>query len=354
MRFPSLPSVRELNPILVGLVTVAALTALVGGAMAIGTFGLLKHQYTMSGVFSDSAGLHKGADVRLAGVQVGQVTGVEPDFQSGQVIVTWKVNDNVHLGPNTRADIGTATLLGGDVIKLSNTTGGPDRKDLPEPQRRIPIERTSVPYTVTAALGDFTNDLKQIDVPSVDKLLKQISADVQSTAPHLPDLLANFDKLARAVTSRQQQLRSLVRNSQTLTSAVASRDQELVQLIDRADAMLKVLNGQRDNLVKALGSSSDIVNRLNDLITTKRAQIDSIMADMHSTLDVADRQMGNIHAGLTYAQPVFDRLVAATGPNSFRFQITGIGGASMYQFNQVLSQLVNTPLGGTPLGQAAP
>jgi phospholipid/cholesterol/gamma-HCH transport system substrate-binding protein len=307
-----------MNPIIVGLVTVGLLAALVGGAMAVGTFGLLKHQYEVSGVFSDAAGLHKGAGVRLAGVEVGQVTGVSPDFAHGQVLITWKVDHGVHLGPRTRADIGTATLLGGDVVKLSDTSGGRSLERVPHDQRRIPISRTSVPYTVTAALGDLTTNLEQIKIPVVDKLLKQVSANVSSTAPQLPDLLKNLDLVAKAVTSRQQQLSELLTNSQQITSTLATRDQELVQLIDRADKLLDVLNGQRDQLASALGSSSNIVRQLGDLLTTKRAQIDSILGDLHRTLDVAQRQVPNINKGLSYAAPTFERLVAASSPKAFR------------------------------------
>jgi phospholipid/cholesterol/gamma-HCH transport system substrate-binding protein len=344
LRFPRLPSARDLNPIPVGLVSLAFLAALVGTAMAVGTFGLLKHQYQMSGVFHDTGGLHKGANVRLAGVNVGQVTGVSPDFHHGQVVITWKVNHGVHLGPNTRADIGATNLLGGDVLELSNTSGGTSYEHRPGSQRRIPIQRTSVPYTLTSALGDFTTDINKIDIPTVDKLLRQVATNVESTSPDLPALLQNLDLVSKAVTSRQAQLSQLLTNSQRLTSTLASRDQQLVQLIDQADQLLDVLNSRRDELSSALGNGSQIVQQLGNLITTKRAQIDSILSDLHRTLQVSQRQIGNVNAGLTYAAPTFERLSAVAGPKAFRVQVTGIGPLNLSRMNDILRQLV----GGNP------
>jgi phospholipid/cholesterol/gamma-HCH transport system substrate-binding protein len=144
----ALKSLRDVNQKLVAIVTVSALGAACVFAFAVGQLHLFERGYTMSGEFSDAAGLKKGQDVRVAGVKSGRVTSVTPDFKHGKVIVTWHVNAGIDLGPKTRAEIQTTTLLGGRYLRLSGPVSKPYMADVPESKRRIPLTRTSVPFTV--------------------------------------------------------------------------------------------------------------------------------------------------------------------------------------------------------------
>src|SRR5687768_8696632 len=98
-------SFRDRNPYAVGLVSVAIIGLLTGLAFAVGLLHLLEDTYTMSGVFPDASGIRSGDQVRVAGVKVGRVTGIEADREHGNVIVTWVVNSGVELGSETTAEI---------------------------------------------------------------------------------------------------------------------------------------------------------------------------------------------------------------------------------------------------------
>jgi phospholipid/cholesterol/gamma-HCH transport system substrate-binding protein len=334
------PSVRDFNKVALGLVAVVIITGIVGGAFAVGTLGLLKHRYQMTGVFTDSGGLKKGAPVRVAGVNVGQVTQVAPDFATGQVIITWEVNNSVHLGPRTRADVGTATLLGGDFIRLNNTRGTPYMRQLPRPTRRIPLERTSVPYTVITAFSDATAKLKQLDIGTVNQIIKQVGSTLQTNSATIPDLVKNFNQLGTAITQRQDELNQLVTNSRKVTATLAARDQQLAQLVDQAGGLLDALNRRRDQLTNVLGTGNDIVKQLNGVLDGKRAQLDTILHDFHTTLGTVQQQLPNINAGLAYAGPTFQRLSSVITPTSFSVEITGIGPMSLSNLNKLLDALL--------------
>lgn len=330
----------EFNPIVVGLVSALVIGALIVASFAVGTLGLFKHQYTITAVFNDSSGMKKGSPVKVAGVQVGKVTGVDADFTKGQVVVTMTVSHGVHLGPKTHASIGTATLLGGDQVKLTETTGKPYMEDRSGSGRRIPISRTSVPYTVIAALTDATTKFQQIDVNTLNTLLKESGQTVQEVTPQLPQLLENIGKVGQAVADRDQQLHDLVANGQQISGALASKDQQLVELIDRGNQLLSVLNGQRQQLADSIGTGSDIVKRLGGVLNDKRAQIDGILNDLHATLAVTERQLPNLNTGLAYAGQVFTRLLAVQGATGFNTQVTGIGGAGISSAQDFLCALL--------------
>ncbi|MBV8234632.1 MAG: MCE family protein, partial [Acidimicrobiia bacterium] len=68
---------RERNPYVIGITCVLVLAAFVGLAFAVGILHLLEKTYPVKGEFSDAAGITSGADVRVAGVKAGRVTGIK-------------------------------------------------------------------------------------------------------------------------------------------------------------------------------------------------------------------------------------------------------------------------------------
>ncbi len=339
----TIPSFRDLNKVVVGLVGLALTGAVIAAAFAVGTLGLFEHRFAMDGVFADSGGLKNGAPVRVAGIQVGEVTAVTPDFRAGQVVISWTVNSGVHVGPDTRAEVGTSTLLGGDFLRLTSTEGGPSLESMPRVQRRIPLERTKSPYTVINAFGDVTRQINTLDVHTINQVVDEVSVALQHNTLTAPQVVDNLARLGDAVAQRQDQLDQLIANSQQLTSTLASRDQQLGTLIDQASALLDVLNARHDQLAALLGSSSDVVTQLADLIETKRAQIDSLLHDVHTTLGAVQQELPAINQGLSDAGPTLLHLAAVVGPNAFNIEVTGVGPGSIDNFNKLIDTLLGPP-----------
>ncbi|HEV3227674.1 MAG TPA: MlaD family protein, partial [Acidimicrobiales bacterium] len=111
-------SFRDMNPYIVGIVSVLVIGALTGVAFGIGLFHLLENTYDVQAMFKDASGLRTGDSVRVAGVKVGRVTDIKADRQNGLVIVDFVVNHGTHLGTDTQADIALETLLGAKYIRL--------------------------------------------------------------------------------------------------------------------------------------------------------------------------------------------------------------------------------------------
>src|SRR3546814_18282155 len=141
LRLPHVPSWRDVNQVTLGLVSLLVLAGFLTAAFSFGTLDRFSERYEMSAVFSDTGGLKKGDDVRVAGVPVGEVTGVHADFEAGQVIVNVEVDEGIDLGTQTRAEIGAATLLGGYYLGLSGPVEEQFMHELPEAEPRITPQR---------------------------------------------------------------------------------------------------------------------------------------------------------------------------------------------------------------------
>jgi phospholipid/cholesterol/gamma-HCH transport system substrate-binding protein len=311
------PSFRDLDQLVIGMIGIIAVAAVVTGVFAYGTVGGRGGSYQLSAVFTDTGGIESGADVRVAGVSVGTVTGVEADFDTGQVILTFDVDDGVALGPETRAEIAAATLLGGYYLRLYGEVTEPHLESLPDddPRRRIGLEHTRNPLSLVGTLSDTTDLLEGIHIEDINAVMAELADATHRNIDLVPELLADLTRIGDAVTAREQQIRDLIGNGETITAALASRDEQLVALIDSATALLDTITARRDELATTLGAGSSAVAQLTALITTHRASIDALLSDAHVFLDRVGTNIETINDGLGDAGALIALLAATRNPS---------------------------------------
>ena len=130
MRLPEVKSFRDRNQVVTGVVGLLLVAALTASVFAVSATGILEHRYQLTAVFETTGGLTENADVRLAGVPIGTVTSVDPDYERGVVVVTFEVDEGIDLGPGMTAEIASATLLGGYYLRLDGEVAEPHLADL--------------------------------------------------------------------------------------------------------------------------------------------------------------------------------------------------------------------------------
>ncbi|OWY61397.1 hypothetical protein B7486_63995, partial [cyanobacterium TDX16] len=108
----------ERNHLVIGIITISLVASATVGVLVLNA-GVFAGRYDVTAEFTDSAGLRPGDRVRVAGVQVGEVAGVE---QAGdRVEVQLEVDDGTELSRDTSAEIVVETVLGTKFVQL--TTG---------------------------------------------------------------------------------------------------------------------------------------------------------------------------------------------------------------------------------------
>src|SRR3989442_11434543 len=122
---------RELGlKLRVGVFVLLALAALLGTIYALGARArLFEARYVIHADFTEVAGLTEGATVRLAGVQIGRVTGVHlPGEPGGKVRVDLDITRRYadRIRQDSIARIETQGLLGDKVVEVTvGTTATP-------------------------------------------------------------------------------------------------------------------------------------------------------------------------------------------------------------------------------------
>jgi phospholipid/cholesterol/gamma-HCH transport system substrate-binding protein len=306
----------DMNKRSLGIVALALMTAGCLAAFAVGSLDLLEDRYRMSAVLPDASGLDSGAPVRMAGVDVGEVTGLTPDRELGQVIVSFEVDSGVHLGPDTTADVALSTLLGGEYIRLGNTAGAPAMADQPVDDRRIPIERTSVPYTVNQTFNEATDVVQAIDTEAVNDMVSTFADIATDSGPRLERVLVGLQDVARAFNQREAVVGELLENSQQLTDTLAEKDATMLRLIDASEVVLDQISARRDELAVVLGDGAAVVDTMSRLLDEKRAELDQLLTNLDTVTDVVAERQGDIDTILSWAGPTFDQVsaIASHGP----------------------------------------
>src|SRR5438552_19056329 len=122
-----MPRTRSLawSELKIGVVTIAAIV--IAGMLIFtltGTRGFFWQRYPLKTRFPNVAGLAKGSPVRVAGLEVGAVTGVE--FAGQQVDVSFEVSKSVRgrITDKSVASLGSVSLHGERAVDITPTPNG--------------------------------------------------------------------------------------------------------------------------------------------------------------------------------------------------------------------------------------
>ncbi|MGH9245914.1 MAG: MlaD family protein [Acidimicrobiales bacterium] len=306
-------SFRDRNPYAVGLASVLIIGVLTGLAFAVGLLHLLERTYTVEGVFVDAAGLRVGDRVKVAGLDVGRVTEIQPDHEHGNVRVSWVVGSGVELGPETTAEIALETLLGRKFIRLDGPIEEPLLQDVPSEQRVIPIERTKVPFDIFELTRVGTRSVQALNTEALNDLVNDAADITEGRRQSVTDLIQGLDDVSTAIVAREQELGQLLEHTETLSATLAEKDQTLVQLIDASQRILELLANRRDELALALGEGAAAVQELERIILENEASLHGILGTLHPTLDVVAQNQEDVDRALAWLGPGgYGLAVAAT------------------------------------------
>ncbi|OLB76066.1 MAG: hypothetical protein AUI14_19710 [Actinobacteria bacterium 13_2_20CM_2_71_6] len=314
------------SPALAGLLTLAAigLVALlaVGIDLSFGLPGNLgtglppARDYTLRAAFADANGLTRGAGVVVAGVPVGQVTGVAASGR--RAVVAMRIDHRyapVHRG--TIARIRYSTLLAQKYVELSPAAGTPALAD----GATIPSDQTVSPV-------DFDQFLSTLDPETrrqAQVLVQQLGGGVSGRAETLNLLLDQASGLAGesrgglatldthdadlraitadlAVTSRRlalsrERLGDLVAATGdvtgTLTANDRSLDDALVRLAHTGRDLDQTLDGNEANLHDTVTSLDPFLAGLNGTLATVQPELHGGQADIRDTMNLLLPSIGS-------------------------------------------------------------
>jgi phospholipid/cholesterol/gamma-HCH transport system substrate-binding protein len=273
-----------------------------------GTGGFFWDQYQLKTRFTNVQGLKKGAVVRVAGVEVGKVDDIK--FVGPEVEVDLKVKkeQRERIRTESRASIGSLSLLGEPVIDITPATQGTPLEDGAFiPSVRAPGQLSDVTTGATESLEQATALLRDIRAGkgtvgklfSDDQLYKEITAFVDAAEGVTNNLRQGKGTLGRLIRdpAAYDRLNASLDNLQTITNRINSGEGSLGRLLTD-DALAKSLtsaSGNIDqiatNLRKGEGTAGRLLTdrELYDRFNSLTGRIDKVLSELQSGEGTAGR-----------------------------------------------------------------
>jgi phospholipid/cholesterol/gamma-HCH transport system substrate-binding protein len=314
----------------VALVLAAALIILLSGAG-----GFSWQQYSLKTQFENAAGLGDGSPVRVNGVEVGSVTGVQ--FVGDKVEITFDVSEEMQprITTGSTAAIGSVSLLGESAVDITASSAG---TPIPEwgyvPAGASTGSLAEVTSEATEGIQELTGLLQDIRAGrgTVGRLFTEDALYTEMTA-----LVGAAEDVARNVAQGRgtlgrlandpaaaQALEASLRNVQEMTERVRKGEGALGQLMTD-DTLVRNLNATTANvdaitarINSGQGTMGALINerQMYDRLNSMADRLDKVMLGLEQGQGTAglllrDRQMyDNLNATVLQVQELIKAITA--------------------------------------------
>jgi phospholipid/cholesterol/gamma-HCH transport system substrate-binding protein len=246
---------------------ILAVTALILASVLIfllgGDSGFFWQQYSLKTTFGDVAGLKAGAPVRVAGVEVGAVSEVGFVGDRVEVVLRIKKEHQPRITTESRAILGSVSLLGESAIDISASSRGtpiPEWGYIPSGPRTVPIAEVGQQASeglleATELLRDVRNGKGTIGKLVTDEAVyREMSALLQS-ADRLTNQIAKGQGTLGRLTNDPRlydELRTSVADLNVITARIRNGEGSLGKLLNDP-AMASSLAATTQNLETLTG-----------------------------------------------------------------------------------------------------
>lgn len=259
--------------------------------------------------FPTAIGLYEGNSVRVLGVEIGEVTRVEPQGDRVQVDMTY--DRSVPIPADARAIVVAPALVSDRYVQFTPATGS---GALLDDGATIPMNRTAVPleidelskslHRVSSSLGPNGANADG----SLSDLLTTLSENMHGNGAELNKTITKLSQAAGTLSGNSGDLFATVDNLAEVATTFAESDQQVREFERQLTDVSSYLADERDNLAATVRELGTTLRSVHDFIDDNRGRIKSnvdklasvtkVLVDQRAalaeTLDIAPLALGNL------------------------------------------------------------
>jgi phospholipid/cholesterol/gamma-HCH transport system substrate-binding protein len=214
-----------------------------------GSIPLAPQGYRVQVAFAQANELYAGADVRIAGVNVGKVVGLSLDRHDNRTLATLELSRQYAPIPrDTRATLRIKTLLGETYVELS--TGDRSSGALRD-GGRLPDGQVEPDVTLDQILATFdpaTRRAFQTWMQAQAEAVLDRGEDINAALGSLPGFVDSGESLLATLDQQTSAVRGVVANTGTFFNAISARTGQLSGLIAAADDLFQTTARRNQDL----------------------------------------------------------------------------------------------------------
>lgn len=282
---------RDRNPVVIGVIGFVLIALLLLAAFRADRLPIIGAGDEYTAQFAEIGGLKEGNEVRVAGVAVGNVRGIE--LKGDHVDVTFKLDKGTDLGRDTRAAIKVRTLLGAEFLALTPAGDGELAKGA-----TIPVSRTDPPYNVVEAFSDLSTNTDALDVDEVSQALDALAEVAAKTPREFRGAIRGVSDLSENLAARDDQINTLLVNLKKVSGVLNASGPDLERLFKDATVLFDAISDRRAAVHRLLVSTAEISTELRALVKDVRSDLKPALTQLETVTDMLRRNEASLDEAL--------------------------------------------------------
>ncbi len=268
-------------------------------------------------IFSNATGLIAGDSVRIAGVQVGEVSGISL-YHDHLADVTFTVQRDIPLSVSTRAALRYLNIVGQRYLSLMEGAGSAARL---RQGGVIPLAQTAPALDLNALFNGFRPLLAALNPGQVNHLAYSIIRVFQGEGGTIDSLLGQVASLTSTLADHDALITQLIGNLNAVLGTLDSHTTQLTELVANLQSLVGGLAADRTAIGSSLAGINDLEAATAGLLIQARPPLASDIASLGQVAKTLDTHGGQLQGLLTRLP---QRLAAITSLGSYG------GWANMY------------------------
>lgn len=270
------------------------------------------NSHSATAYFPRTVGLYEGNDVRVLGVQAGEVTSVEP--QGDQVKVGLEYDRSTQVPAGAQAVLVAPSLVSDRYVQLAPAyTGGPEMQD----GAVIPMERTVVPLEV----DDLTSSLSEVSESlgpkgankngSLSNVLNTLAQNFEGNGQAVHDTITRLGQAAGTLSGNKDDLFATVQNLGNFSTTLANSDSQVRRFEQQLADVSGFLSGERGDLAATVQQLGTTLESVQGFIENNRGRLKSNVDKLSGITKVLVDQRTSLAEILDVAPPALSNVVNA-------------------------------------------
>ncbi len=259
------------------LLLIATITVGVKGA-----FGAFEGGYRLVGTFDAAGqGLLPGSDVKVNGVNIGQVRRI--DLVDGEAKVTLLIQDGEEVPDGASATIRPKTLFGEKFVDIDPDVAEPGAKPLRDGDE---IQNTLGGFELEQVLADTFPLLQAIDPEELTTVLGSLAEGADGLGDEVNRTLVNGDELSKVFADNAANTEQFLGDLAKISEELANQADTILEVADAANVALPTLNDNEDDLIALLEQAGRLSNDVADLLEANQPFVRASFVEGSRTLQL--------------------------------------------------------------------
>ncbi|MBK5307681.1 MAG: MCE family protein [Frankiaceae bacterium] len=275
-----------------------------------------------SAMFSDVTGLLVGNDVRIAGVRVGQVNGIElADRKLAKV--TFSLEQKRKIPESAILRLRYRNLVGERYLAV---TEGPGSADPMQPGRTFPVAHTRNALDLTVLFNGFRPLFQALDPQATNEVAYELIQTLQGEGGTLESLMQRTASLTNTLADRDAVIGRVITNLSTVLDTLDDGDQ-LSQLVLQLRRLSAGFAQDRVAIGESIAGISNLTSATTSLLADIRGPLRNDIAQLNILAGTLDANKATVNGVLQRLPTKLDRIIGtATYGSWFNFYLCGFDG----------------------------